>query len=312
MTTEPERDDGTAEHIRAAGPRPPLPPEELADLRAVASTAWQRMVAAERRKRRRRMAYAAAAALVLGVAASWIWLRSTAPPAPPGVVAVVESGPPAALPIGATYTAVEPVALRMATGESVRLERGTRLRFVSSSRLELVDGALYLDSGATGSAADIEVRTALGLVREIGTQYEVRYGEDSVTVGVREGRVRFEHGAASSVVERGEQLRVRRDGTVVRGSVAPCGPEWSWASALAPALEIEGVTLAAYLEWIARETGCAVTYADDELARSAATIELHGSIAGFTPEESLEVVLPGAGLGHAVEGGAIRILRTRT
>jgi hypothetical protein len=34
---------------------------------------------------------------------------------------------------------------------------------------------------------------------------------------------------------------------------------------------------------------------------------LHGSIEGLTPEQSLGVVLPGCGLAHRIDGGALRI-----
>jgi hypothetical protein len=34
---------------------------------------------------------------------------------------------------------------------------------------------------------------------------------------------------------------------------------------------------------------------------------LHGSIEGLTPEQSLGVVLPGCGLAHRVETGALQI-----
>src|SRR2546427_815740 len=78
-------------------------------------------------------------------------------------------------------------ALRLDAGPSVRLDAGSDLRLVSAHVLELRRGAVYVDtgarspngsaataSGAEGPASPIEIRTSLGRVRDVGTQFEVR------------------------------------------------------------------------------------------------------------------------------------------
>jgi hypothetical protein len=80
--------------------------------------------------------------------------------------------------------------------------------------------------------------------------------------------------------------------------------------AAAPGLEIEGQTLRSYLDWVARETGWTVSFTDESLERSAATIILYGTIEGLNPEESLSVILPGSGLDYRVENGSLAIATT--
>jgi hypothetical protein len=50
-----------------------------------------------------------------------------------------------------------------------------------------------------------------------------------------------------------------------------------------------------------------VEFGDPRLARSAASIVLHGSIEGLTPVAAVETVLPACGLVHRVRGGALFI-----
>ena len=90
----------------------------------------------------------------------------------------------------------------------------------------------------------------------------------------------------------------------------PQGVEpWLWILEAAPPIEIEGRSLASYLEWVARETGWRIRYADRDLERSAETILLHGTIEGLRPDESLGVILEGSGLYHLTEDGAVLIVR---
>ena len=92
-------------------------------------------------------------------------------------------------------------------------------------------------------------------------------------------------------------------------AVAPDGTEWLWVLEAAPAIDIDGRSLAFYLDWVARETGWQIRYADEALERSAETIVLHGTIEDLRPDESLSVILEGSGLYHLTEDGAILIVR---
>ena len=278
------------------------------------------------------MPLALAASLIGAVLAGWLWMRRAPAPAGPPValVARVEwlagevnldsrlaTGVGAELAAGTTVATApgEPparVALRFASG-SVRLDAGTRVRLVSASRLELERGAVYVDSDpAAAGGGGLEVETALGLVREIGTQFEVRLedrGAGALEVRVREGRIEIEGARETHPVAAGERLRLSDDGSAERRPLAPDASEWGWVIAAAPTPEIEGMSLRAFLDWSCRETGRSLRFEDPSLESTAAGIVLHGTIEGLGHEEALGVVLAGAGLEHRVEAGSL-VIRT--
>jgi hypothetical protein len=283
---------------------------------------------------------ALAAGLLLVVSAAW-WLWSGRAPEPPSVVATVElvtghvevhdadegaRATPAAdseLFVGAVVETVggatgEPsrIALALGTGAKVRVDEGTVVWLLADGRLRLERGAVYVDTepyGRSGMTAGgrVEIVTPRGTVTDIGTRFEVRLGGDdaaSLRVRVRDGSALFDRDGEAIEVSAGEQIDLREDGTLERIVLDALDPGWAWVLEAAPALEIEGRSLRDYLQWIARETGREIRFANAGLAAAAGEIRLFGSIAGLTPEESLEVVLPGSGLDWAVEDGAMLIL----
>ena len=315
----PVTDEEIGELIRSSGRRSAIPDDDLAALREAGRSAWRKMAAEQRRKRfRRRGAYALAASLLIAAVGAW-WLLSDRAPAAPREIATVElsSGrvelPGNSLSAGAILeTAEGRLALRWALGQSVRLDSGSRLRIVSLSRLELEHGAVYVDSGPSAPGDEgLEILTPLGLVREIGTQYEVRLDDETgaVRVRVREGSISVESDGDSQTASPGEELTLHGDGPVERAAVEPSGPDWLWVLETAPSLDIEGRSLASFLDWVSRETGREIRYVDEELARSAATILLFGTIEGLRPDESIDVILQGSGLDHREQDGALLVYR---
>ncbi len=191
------------------------------------------------------------------------------------------------------------VAFRLAGGSSVRLDADSRVRVASRDTLELERGALYVDSAA---GSGVEVRTTLGVVRDIGTQFEVRLASEHETdapllVRVREGMIHLEReGEETHEAGRGSELRLRGDGAVERAEVSIYGPQWDWVLETAPAPEVEGQSLRAFLDWLVREGGWTLRFADQETEAQAAETVLHGSIAGLAPLEAATVVFKGSGL----------------
>jgi len=289
------------------------------------------------RPARRWLPLAAAAALVAVLGAAWWARRSAPPPAAPtvasievvtgegrmwtpdgeGPVTLSPDGPGRPLAAGSELETGdgagggEPgrLALRTAGGASLRLDAGTRLRLAAAGRVELARGAVYVDSGAEPGGGRIAVATAAGVFQELGTQFEVRtggHGGEAVTLlRVREGRVAFDRGAEPVVTGAGEELIVRADGGIDRGEIGLHGPAWEWVVATAPRLDIEGLPVRAFLDWIARETGLRVEFADAEAAALADSVVLHGSVAHLTPAEALGPVLASAGLGHRISNGKL-------
>lgn len=324
--------------LERAGPRPEAPEADLDAIRATARSAWQACWGARPLRRSRwsgrgaRLAAAAgiAAALALAAGLGWWWqgLRGARPPE---VVAFLETvsgsvgvgdGVAAAgvaaghaVPAGAVIStggATEPegrASLRLASGATVRLDAESRLRLVSASVLDLERGTLYVDTGTTDRpGAALEVRTALGVARDIGTQFIVRLmGADAqaLAVRVREGVVAVERGGGSFRAGAGRELVLHRDGRVERRAAPGHGPAWEWVMAAAPGFELEGRTVAELLAWVSRETGWRVLYEDPKLAAAAEEIVLHGSLGELRPDQAAFALLPSAGLEGELRGGVL-------
>lgn len=320
--------------IAEAGQRAAVPAEDVVRIKAAAREEWREMVERERRMRqswRLRSAAAVAAGVLLALAAGWWWTTGSGPGAATVVARVelvagsVRTAEAVELQTGGDLTAGAAVetaswtggapagaALRLAGGQSLRLASGSRVRLVSDRRCELEYGTLYVDSDAAAAAEGVEIVTALGTVRDIGTQFEVRLGEGdaALRLRVREGSASLESEGDSHMAIRGEQLSLLGDGSIVRTEVEPYGPEWDWVMATAPAIESEGLPLSSFLAWASREIGRDLRYADPELAKAAATdIIVRGSIAGLTPTEALAAVVAGSGLRHEIHNGTILITR---
>jgi len=149
----------------------------------------------------------------------------------------------------------------------------------------------------------------MGLVRDVGTQFEVRLEGNELRLSVREGVANLIRAGQTFAAPAGTRLLVRTGGAVETHAVPRQGPEWDWVLAIAPRFDLEGRTLAEYLDWITRETGWRVEYAEPAIARDASTIVLHGSITGLRPDQTPLAVLPTCGLRHRLTDGTLTIER---
>jgi ferric-dicitrate binding protein FerR (iron transport regulator) len=205
-------------------------------------------------------------------------------------------------------TATARMALRLGDGTSVRMDRASRARLLAPDLIELASGAVYLDTGR--DSAGLEVRTAFGTAHDIGTQFEVRLDLAAVRIRVRSGIVELRRSGGSVSARAGTELTTSAEGTV-RGTIPANAPDWAWATNLAPGFEIEGRTVAAFLDHAAREQGWTLHYADARLTRDASAIVLHGSVAGLPPLDAIGVALAASGLGHRLDGEDLHVFRDR-
>ncbi len=320
-----DEEDVTAQLLRLAGAPPEPGAERRARVRQAVHEAW-------RAQRHRRLVRRAMIAALCGVAATVMLLvylgraRPDKVPAAGSVVATmarIEGEPlivrgdaagPQPLTMDRAINAGDVIdtgstsraSLVMGDGSSLRIDRVSRVRLIAAAALELLDGVAYIETspGSTG----FEVRTPVGSVRDIGTQFEVRVASGAVRIRVRTGKVELQRGSAVTSATAGTETVVS-EGAVTVHELAPYGPEWAWTTVVAPAFAIEGRPLSAFLEHIATEQGWTLRYADKDAAGAAGRAVLHGTVDGLTVEEALGVAVRTSGLRYQLHDGQLLVSR---
>ena len=329
--TAPSGDDRIERLLRLAGPRESAPREREERVRTALHAVWNDSVRVRRRRRIyfRGGALLAAAAALLAVFG--LLDRAVVDPLPvaegpvatvQAVSGIVRARQPGSLPGAGTELRVGDsvaggmivdtgvlgrTALRLAGGPSLRLDFGTRLVPLTDSAVTLESGALYFDSGEeTSGAPPVEIRTGLGVVRHVGTQFEVRLASEGMRLRVREGVASLENEGRVHEAEAGTELTVDGAGSLSRRAVPGFGPDWDWVLDVAPPFELEGSTLDVFLTWVRRETGWQIRFAEERSEAGSSTV-LHGSIEDMRPDQALEAVLPTCGLAHSLESGILLV-----
>jgi len=292
-------EEGLEALLRQVGTRDEPSPEVTESIRAVVHAEWRAMVGEIRRTRRRRMIAVAASVLGIVFALGLVFSVVLAPAQEVATVAyvdgqviahekVIASGDVLKRDDSVHTDAGSHASFNIGPDLSVRLDADTAVKLVAADRVELERGALYIDSRGKTPLA---VETAVGTVRHLGTQYQVRSLEGEVDVSVREGRVEIRNARGSNTANAGERLRVTAQGDVSRVSLPRGDASWAWVTQAAAIPDIENETLANFLNWVASETGREVVYATPAARELAKTIRLHGSIRGLDLETALDVVL---------------------
>jgi ferric-dicitrate binding protein FerR (iron transport regulator) len=212
------------------------------------------------------------------------------------------------LPTGAVVaTGSGQLGLRLASGGSLRLGPQTRLQLTGASSAELTAGVVYFDSENGRSAQSLAITTALGTVRDVGTQFMVRVEPELLEVGVRQGRVALTRDADQSDAAAGDKLVVAAAAAGIRrDSIATFGDEWAWVERVAPPFDIDGRVLNDFLGWFERQTGRTVVFADPAAERVARATILNGSI-DLEPLPKLAAVLALTDLTYSLEGERVVI-----
>ena len=302
--------------LKATGRRPAVSVDRTDRVREVVHAHWRSEMARCARRRRigwvLSMASAAAAVAVVGLGIHM--LRSPSPPEPSGVsvervwnVAQLSVGSILPRNLAITTGPDARVALRAATGHSVRLDFDTTLTVRAGGVFALQQGAVYVDSerGDASSIASITIETPIAAIEDKGTQFEARLAGEALSVRVREGVVTVQRRDERFVANAGQSLRLEASGEPILSEDDGTGASWEWVTAIAPMMEIEGKSLREFLDWIARERGVRVRFEDAQLAEKAPNIMLNGSIAGMTLEQATTSVLATSGLSHRWERDAL-------
>jgi ferric-dicitrate binding protein FerR (iron transport regulator) len=319
-----------SELMMDAGYRPALPKEDLESIRAAAKIEWQELVDKQSTQPMKKSGHllAVAASMILGVAATWWWISSISRIAPifSQVVATIEVVAGGAIKgysvgekvvLGSTIETSNQIegsphrlALSLAGGASLRVDSSSKVVFNDEHEIELRAGGVYMDTGGEiGSSDPVAIITDFGVIHHVGTQYEVRLldSDRAVRVRVREGRVSLRSETKFFSIESGEQLKLANDGREEKAKIPTHGPDWGWMTAAAPSIDIDGLPIRSYLEWLSRETGRTLIFETADVETYATGHKLGGTIEGLTPMESLEIVRSSTLLNIREQNGSILV-----
>jgi len=298
-------DDAIAALVRLAGRRPPVPEDAARRVREAVHDEWMQTIG--RRRRTLWMGSAAAAAAVVTIVMLRMMPATPQPqPVPRRIVVAGGQTNRAVIFANDAYEVANGSTASLAWGDAIlRLDSGTKIRIASPTELSLERGAVYVDSKHSG----VVIRTPIGSVRDIGTQFEVRLAADRMRVRVREGRVDLQHGGATHSATAGTELDADAQGGVTEHSIAKSGAEWDWVVRAAPPIHLDGRTLAEVVATVTRDEGVKAVWFD-AAARNAASMRLHGDVP-LTPEEALDTALVASGLTARTDGDRLIITRRK-
>lgn len=204
-----------------------------------------------------------------------------------------------------------PALVELAGGGTLRMAGGARVKALAPGQIMLEAGEVYVDlPPEVPSASGFLVRTPLGSVEHLGTQFDVAIGRD-LRIRVREGSVRLRRGATTETAAAGTELVVPPTGPTTVLPISTHGSEWSWIEALEPDYIIENRSLIEFLQWAARETGRRLSFGDDRARETAERTHLHGSITGMPAFQALQTILATTSLRYDLEGDLIRVSSQR-
>jgi ferric-dicitrate binding protein FerR (iron transport regulator) len=313
----PSEDDSIDRALEHGLRQAPLTEAAYARIRGAVASEWRQTLRPRNRWASARWS-AIAAGLAAAIVAAVVLLHPFAKPAVVGVVARVENGglsdvagvavvAGSAVHVGDVLLAHGPVLVSVADGGTLRMKGGTRLEASSAGQMALVRGEIYVDLPPTlPRGSGFAVRTPLGLVEHLGTQFDVSLSQ-ALRIRVREGSIRLRRGSGTETAAAGTELLVPPTGSTTRRTIATHGPDWSWVEALEPVYVIENRRLIEFLQWTARETGRRVSFGDDHAREVAEQTSLHGSIMGMRPAEALDAVLATTSLRYDLVDGLIRV-----
>jgi len=307
--------------IHLAGAREAVPPERFERVRQNVHSHWQQVVSERRPTRRlwrlKNIAVAASIILVAGVT-FMIWNLEYQPALRPlasvdRVLGQVQIGDEYARKNSeiCADTPIETgpdgrIALRMSGGQSLRIDSSSQVIVHSPDHISLEAGAIYIDTAYSENAKPILVSTPLGTAQDVGTQFQVRLTGMLLVVGVRQGLVEVsQSGQQNLSVNMGYYIELGANGEKAQHALQADAPDWAWIESVAPGFEIQGATLAQYLQWYARERGLELVWADAQSESTAGATLLSGSIEGSGLDEGLLLVKLIAPFEHRISSGRL-------
>ncbi len=310
-----KEDSSIAQLLKLAGTRD-MPSEAATErARAAAEAAWQRGLRQPARPLRGRRVWIPLALAASSVLVAMLLLNRPAPRAALVVASVVAVDADPVLRVGAAVhegatvsTGDGRAAFLLGDSLSLRVDRGTQLEFVSEDRVRLAKGSVYVDSGGLNAASRLRTETPAGEVRHLGTQFLVSVEGAATRIRVREGRVELARpGMPAQDIAAGDGLNIEGGRLQLLQGLASHGGDWEWATATAPAFDIENRPLSEFLAWVSREHGWQLAYRDEEIRVRAQDIRLHGTVSGLEVRAMLERIALITGVSLRVEAGVLQV-----
>jgi ferric-dicitrate binding protein FerR (iron transport regulator) len=304
--------------LKIAGPRPRIADDVRARVRASVHEEWQRNV---NRGRARLVGWSAAA---IAATAAIVFVvqrdRVDVPPSPQPSASIVASVRKVEGSVSAGNSLIldEGTSIRAGarirtsegalaafdwSGGSLRVAAGTEVTVDSATALTLARGAVYFASGP--ASRSVEVRTPFGVIRDVGTQFEVQLGDQNVRVRVREGRVNLERDDQRHTADAGTELAASPSGSVERRAISTIGSEWDWVLRAAPTMALDG-SVQDVLSEIAREKGLSLRLSDPAIG----SMTVHGNVP-LGPDEALDAAVAATGLRYRVSGQDLIVEKNR-
>ncbi len=198
-------------------------------------------------------------------------------------------------------TGVDGRAGLLLSGEiSIRLAESSEIELAGERRVRLVRGIVYVDTGPGGRGGQVQVITEGGTLQDFGTQFEVSYDDSGLRLRVREGQVVMAREAQRLVAHAEQQIAVNGQGRISRDVLSRSDPAWHWVESVAPSATTDGQPVTVLFQWVSRETGRELRYADRAIEQEAAATILHGQLSGLAPLETLDVMLATTKLAYKI------------
>jgi len=299
--------------FEGVAPRPVPPDAAREKALAAAREAFESL------KRRRRQRLGAGLALAASAVIAWFLASTQFLPAEPFMVeladvqGLVMNGQPVSpdsrrleVSPGSRMETRQPIRLVVGQSTDFRINQQSSIVWQSADRLELIQGAVYVD---TGDQDDMTIVTARGTVSDIGTRFLVSLRDDALEVAMRSGTTlvdselgRFEANAADG---RGDVLTI--SDRQVSSAVAPTSDDrWQWIHQVSKGYDSDRIQVV--LEQIADDLGLNLEYEDAGTRAWVMNQRLLGeSLAALEPRQALNVLSAAAGVEVKEAGGSLSV-----
>lgn len=202
------------------------------------------------------------------------------------------------------------VALDWGEGGSLRIAENSRINFDSENSIELVSGLVYFDS-YDAPAGSFEIRSPLGVVTHVGTQYMVGVDNEQLAVSVRDGIVEIEGNTYDADAKAGQRVVLEGSARPVTLNFPGYGDAWRWIEATSTKPALDGKSTYEFLIWVARETGLELDISGVDTVTAVNTTLVSGADnLSDDPRTALRQWLAIIDLHAEIDNGIIRVTDT--